>query len=248
MTQEPKQRMCTICVRAGSKGIPGKNMADFLGKPLMAHSIEQALESGAFAVVAVSSDSQDYLDIGTSYGAHHAVLRPAELANDQAAKLPVIRHCVETVEQRTGAKYDTIVDLQVTSPLRISDDITGAISLLENNGQTENVITGCAAKSSPYFTIVERKDNGKIYLSKSLDRPVIRRQDTPDCFDINGSVYAWRRDVLFTKDGGSDGVVLAHTALYEMSEHRSIDIDTLLDFKFAEFVARLGDQYSRDQS
>ena len=216
--------------------MPGKNIADFLGKPLMAHTVEQAVASRAFTAIAISSDSQSYLDIGMAYGATDAVLRPAELASDRAAKLPVIRHCAETVEKRYGAPFDIIVDLQVTSPLRLPEDILGAIALLEGNDAIENVITGSPAKDSPYFTIVERDTRGAVALSKRLDKPVIRRQDAPACYVINGSIYVWRRATLFAPAGMHDGVVLDHTGLYEMPEHRSVDIDSRLDFLLAEFV------------
>src|SRR6188474_827168 len=93
------QRLCTICARGGSKGVKGKNVRPLLGKPMIVHSIEQARASGLFAALAVSSDSPEILAIARDNGVEHLVERPAELATDQAAKLPVIRHAVLEVER-----------------------------------------------------------------------------------------------------------------------------------------------------
>ena len=90
------------------------------------------------------------------------------MASDQAAKLPAIRHCAAEVEKRTGVQFDTFVDLDATSPLRISDDIMGAVSLLEEK-QVSNVITGMPARRSPYFNLVEVNENGVARLSKKLE-------------------------------------------------------------------------------
>lgn len=227
------ERLCTICVRSGSKAVPDKNIAQFAGKPLLQHSVEQAIRSNSFSAVAVSSDAPDYLEIGRAAGADILVERPAALASDTAAKVPVIRHCVEAAEAQTGVTYGIVVDLQVTSPLRIPADINNAVKMLESDPEAQNVIAGTAAKSSPYFTLIERQPDGYVTLSKPLPDAVARRQDAPACYDINGSVYVWRRETLFARDG----VLLDRTALYVMPEHRSLDIDTPLDFFLAARVA-----------
>lgn len=226
-------RMCTICARGGSKTLPGKNVALFAGKPLLSHSVEQARRSGLFDVIAVSSDDPDYLAIGSAAGADETVLRPAPLASDEAGKLPVIKHCVETVEARRGRHYEVVVDLQVTSPLRTAQDIVAAVALLDANPDAQNVVSVCAAKNSPYFTIFEPRGGVYFGISKALSSPLLRRQDSPPCFDLNGSIYVWRRAVLET----CKGVALERTLIYEMPEHRSIDIDTGFDFLLAQTVA-----------
>ena len=95
-------RICTICARGGSKGVPNKNIRPLLGKPLIAHSIEQARASGLFAALAVSSDSDAILAAAAAAGVEHLVKRPDAMASDQAAKLPAIQHCVKSVEEKTG--------------------------------------------------------------------------------------------------------------------------------------------------
>ena len=95
-----------------------------------------------------------------------------------------------------------------------------------------NIITGAPARRSPYFNLVEINDNGVAMLSKSLLNPVVRRQDSPKCFDMNASIYVWRREALF----GNDSIFNRDTLLYIMPEDRSVDIDSELDFEFVEFL------------
>jgi CMP-N,N'-diacetyllegionaminic acid synthase len=212
--------------------VPGKNIRPLLGKPLIVHSIEQAQAAGIFDQIAVSSDDASILDVARAAGVDHVIERPAEMATDQAAKLPAIRHCVEAVESAVGTRFDIVTDLQPTSPLRLPLDIVGAVALLEEEG-ADNVITGSPAKCSPYFNLVEERADGSVGLSKPTDPPIIRRQDAPRTFDMNGSVYVWRRSVLMQ----CPGLFLSGTRLYEMPEERSADIDTELDFQFVDFLA-----------
>ena len=229
-------RICTICARGGSKGVHGKNVKLINGKPLIAYTIEQAKRSGLFDVVAVSSDSEQILRIAQEYGADLLVTRPAEMATDTAAKLPVIRHAVEEVERQRGRAFDTCVDLDATSPLRTVDDIRQAVALLETTG-AGNVITAMPARRSPYFNLVEVDQDGKVGLSKPVATPFVRRQDAPQCYDMNASIYVWRRATLFDVPS----IFNADTQLYVMPEERSIDIDSELDFRFVEFIMTEGE-------
>lgn len=224
-------RICTICARGGSKGVKGKNIRPLLGKPLIAYSIEQARASGLFEIIAVDSDADLILDVAREWGADYVIKRPDELATDQAAKLPAIRHCVVEAERRAGMVFDVIVDLDATSPLRTADDIVQCVKILEERG-VSNLITGAPARRSPYFNLVEVDAEGVARLSKALPSPVFRRQDAPGCFDMNASVYVWKRSALFA----SDSVFNNDTALYVMPEERSVDIDTELDFMIVEHL------------
>ena len=125
-------RLCTICARAGSKGVKNKNIKLLLGKPLISYTILQAIDSNLFDFIAVSSDSEEILDIAKIYGVDLCLKRPDELATDHAAKLPVIQHCAKEVEIVTGKLFDTYVDLDATSPLRTPDDIKNVVDLLES--------------------------------------------------------------------------------------------------------------------
>ena len=224
------RRICTICARGGSKGIKNKNIRELLGKPLITYTLGQAKASKLFQAVAVTSDSDEILEIAKNSGADFLVKRPKELATDQAPKLPAIRHCVREVEARTRLAFETVCDLDPTSPLRETRDIAGAVRLLEESGVT-NVITGAPARRSPYFNLVEA-EGGVARLSKPPKTPVLRRQDSPKCYDMNASIYVWRRDRLFE----SDSIFNPDTRLYEMPPERSLDIDSELDFELVEFL------------
>ncbi len=223
--------LCSICARGGSKGVPGKNVRLLAGRPLIAHSVEQALATGLFAAVAVSSDSQAILDAAGAAGASVLVRRPDELATDQAAKLPVIQHCLLEAERATGQRFEIAVDLDATSPLRSPQDILGAVDLLVNS-DAQNVITAAPARRSPYFNLVEVGEQGYVRLSKPLPGAVVRRQDAPACYDMNASIYVWWRDTLLA----GRSVFMDRTRLFVMPEERSLDIDSELDFRIVEFL------------
>jgi CMP-N,N'-diacetyllegionaminic acid synthase len=226
------KRICTICARGGSKGLPGKNLRLLAGKPMLAHSIDHARESGLFDAIAVSSDSDDILALAREWGADFIVRRPDEMATDEASKLPAIQHAVSTVELEMGVTFDTIVDLDATAPLRIPADVLGAVRLCEETGAS-NVLTAAPARKSPYFNLLERQPDGRITLSKPLPGPRIeRRQDSPECFDCNAAVYVWQRDTFME----NANVFYDDTQLYVMPPERSHDIDTPLDFDFVELV------------
>ena len=226
-------RICTICARGGSKGVKNKNIRNLAGKPLIAYTLEQARTSGLFDLIAVSSDSLEILEIALSLDADLLVNRPVELASDTAAKLPVIRHCVEEAERISGKRFDVVVDLDATSPLRLVADIQDTVDMLERE-KISTVITAAPARRSPYFNLVELGENGMVRLSKPPGKPIVRRQDSPKCFDMNASIYVWQRAALFNYPT----VFNADTQLFVMPEERSIDIDSELDFEIVEFLMK----------
>jgi len=231
-------RICTICARGGSKGVKNKNIREINGLPLIAYSIRQAKQSGLFSAVSVSSDSEEILAVARQWGADLLVKRPEHMATDSAAKIPAIQHCVRETEERQGIIFDTVVDLDATSPLRDKQDIVNAVAMLERE-RVSNVITGAPARRSPYFNLVEINSSGAVELSKKLAHPIVRRQDAPKTYDMNASIYVWSRDALFTQNG----LFQADTLLYVMPEERSVDIDSELDFKMVELLlAEKGNQ------
>jgi CMP-N-acetylneuraminic acid synthetase len=225
--------ICTILARGGSKSVPGKNVRLLCGKPLIAWSIEHAKAAAIFDLIVVSSDDAAILAAADAAGAELLVERPAELATDGASKLPAISHCVNAAERSLGSKADVIVDLQPTSPLRQPEDIVNVVALHAKTG-AESVITGRKAKCSPYFSLVEMAADGTVYVSKKPATPLVRRQDAPVCFDMNGSIYVWTRDVFLN----APSVLYPTTRLYEMPEERSLDIDSELDFEIAKLLMR----------
>lgn len=224
-------RLCTVCARGGSKGVPGKNLRPLQGRPLIAHTIGHALDSGLFDAVAVSSDSEDILEVGRRSGATIAIQRPAELASDDAGKVPAIVHCLRRAEEQLQRRFDVLVDLDATSPLRHIGDIVGAVRLLEETNAT-SVVTACESRRSPYFNMIEMKPDGTVELSKKPLGKVLRRQDAPPCFDMNASIYVWQRDAFLKEPM----VFYRDTRLFVMPAERSHDIDTELDWAWVAFL------------
>ena len=226
--------LCTICARAGSKGVANKNLRLINNKPLIVYSIEQAIATKLFDQIVVSSDSKEIREIALANGATFCVDRPAELATDTAPKLPAIKHCVENAEEKFG-QFEVIIDLDATAPLRESSDIIGALELLQS-AKADNVITGTPAHRSPYFNLVETDVNGIVSLSKPPANVVARRQDSPQCFDMNASIYVWRRQALFA----NENLFTSNTRLFVMPRERSLDIDSQADFEMVEWMMTKG--------
>ncbi|OJI92457.1 N-acylneuraminate cytidylyltransferase [Planktotalea frisia] len=219
--------ICTICARGGSKGVPRKNVRMLWGKPLIAHTIEQAQACNLIDAIYVSTDDEEIAAIAREYGAIVPFLRPAELATSEAGKLPVIIHLVEHVET-LGVDVTRVVDLDPTSPLRDVADITAAVALLDTD--TDTVITAYPADKNPYFNMVEAKEDGNIRLVKPSSDGVASRQAAPDVYAMNASIYVWHRDTL------AKGLWAGRTRLHEMPHERSVDIDSEIDFKLVELL------------
>ena len=225
-----KKVLCTICMRCGSKGVWGKNLRNLHGKPLMAYTIQQALQSGLFEHVVVSTDSNEIADKAKEYGAEAWFLRPAKLATDKAPKIPAIRQAFLEAEKHYEQEFEILVDLDATSPLRSVDDIISAYEQLIAE-DADIVITANPCRKNPYFNMVEILD-GRIRKVKELKTPPARRQDAPAVYDMNASIYIFKREALFRYDT----LFTDKTSLYIMPEERSVDIDTELDWQFVEFI------------
>lgn len=221
--------VATICARGGSKGLPGKNVRLLCGKPLIVHTIEVARRCKLIDRVMVSTDDPKIAEIGREAGAEVPFLRPKELAQDNTPKLPVIRHAVQFLETEEGYYPDIVVDLDATSPLRTEKDIEACIRMVRDEG-ADNVFSVTEARRNPYYNMVEII-NGKVKPVKELDYPIIRRQDAPEVYDENASIYVWRRDVLMD----NDSLYLDRTRIYVMPRW-AIDIDDETDFEFVEFI------------
>lgn len=223
--------LCTICARGGSKGIKNKNIKELNGKPLIAYTIEQAKLSGLFEHIVISTDSDDIANIAKEYGAEVFFKRSAEMASDTAGKLDVIKDAFKRSEEYYNRTFDYLIDLDATAPLRSVEDIKNSFNQFKEN-DNDNLITAMPSRRSPYFNLVEQDKDGKVYLSKKLDSAVVRRQDAPKSYDMNASIYIWKREIILNKNS----LFLENTGLYVMLEDRSIDIDNELDFEFVEFL------------
>ena len=225
--------ICTICARGGSKGTPGKNKRLLRGKPLIVHTIETALKCKSINRVIVSTDDPKIAEIAKKAGAEVPFMRPKELAQDNSPKIPVIQHAVRFLESEEGYHADIIVDLDPTSPLRTEKDVEACIKMVAD-GEADNVISVTEAHRNPYFNMAEIVD-GKVRPVKRLDRAITRRQDAPKVYDLNASIYVWKRDALMN----NDTLWLENTAIYPMSRW-AVDIDDGKDFELVEFILEKG--------
>ena len=226
--QTTGQTIATICARGGSKGLPGKNIRLFAGKPLIIHTIEQALACSLLDAVFVSTDNAAIAEVARSAGATVPYMRPAELASDTAGKLPVIEHLVRHLEQG-GQRIARIVDLQPTSPLREAQDITQALNACLDMPLTVSVRL---AQDNPYFNMVERDVDGNVALCKGQGNT--RRQESPAVYALNGSIYVWQRAAL--AQAAVQGLWSVKLGVVEMPHWKSVDIDDLNDFEYAEWL------------
>ena len=227
-----KNILCTICVRSGSKGVKNKNIKKIKGKPLLHYSLNQARKSKLFNNIVISSDSEKILEYSKKEKNIDLIKRPKSLAKDDSPKIPVIRHCLIEMEKKYKKKYDLIFDLDVTSPLRKIYDLKKALNKMIRN-KSDNLFSVCLSKRNPYFNAVEFKKN-KIKPIKNLMKQITSRQNAPMVYDMNASIYIWKRKTLLN----SNTVFQKRTSIYIMPEERSLDIDTPLDFKIVEFLLR----------
>ena len=226
-------RPAIVCARGGSKGIPGKNVREFAGKPLICWTIEQALRVACIDTVIVSSDSDEILDIARNAGAQLIVKRPKQLASDTSSVHPAIQHALQAFQEETNADFESFVLLQTTSPLRADSDIEDAVALW-NRARPGSMVSATPARHSPYYTILEREANGTVSLSKKTQHDIVRRQDVPECWVLNGAVYVFDRKRYMHNQQS----LYEDSLISPMPEERSIDIDSTLDWKIAEMLVR----------
>ena len=207
-----------IPARGGSKRLPGKNLKLLAGKPLIAYTIEAALEAD-LGLVVVSTDDPAIARESRKFGAHVPFLRPPELASDTALSIDVAVHCLNTL----GGKYATVIFLQPTSPLRKCEDIVGAMSIYEEH-QSEAVVSVCESRLRPEW-LFEVRDG---YLQESN----ARKSNVTRFVSVNGAIYIVDQHILIAKRT----FLPERTMPYVMPQERSVDIDTLLDFKIAEYL------------
>lgn len=219
--------ICIICMRKGSSEVKNKNLKIINGKPLMYYTINQAIKSKLFDNIVVSTDSDKILKLSHKYGAEGWFLRPKKYANNKISKRAAIIHALKKAEDRFSLKYDLVIDLDVTSPLRKISDLKKALRLLISK-KASNLISVTEAKKNPYFNMVEYKKN-KINLVIP-GKKISSRQTAPKVYEMNASIYIWTRDFLLK----SKTLFGSKTAVFYMPQERSIDIDSNFDFKLVK--------------
>lgn len=220
-----------IFVRGGSKGLPGKNIRLFAGKPLIAWAIEHARSVGSIRRVIVSTDSDEIAAIAAKYGAEVPFLRPSQLATDDSPEWLSWRHALEFIRKDEGSLPDAMVSVPVTAPLRHPHDIERCLKRF-SAGDADVVITVTDGHRNPYFNMVKMQSNGSVGLVIPSTSGVTHRQDAPAVFDMTTVAYVADPEFVLTHESAFAGRVKAvHVPIA-----RSIDIDSLLDFEIAEFL------------
>ena len=216
-----------IPARGGSKRLPRKNIALLNRKPLIAYTIEAAISSKKLSRSIVSTDDEEIASVAKQFGAEVPFLRPTELAQDKSSVLDALNHALAHLE-RQGDRIDAVVLLQPTSPFRAGKHIDEAIALFESS-DADTVTAVCHAREHPYYAWTV--ENGRLRPFFSLEKQMTARQDLPPALVENGSIYVVKRTVL------AKNTLYGHNILpYMMSSATAIDIDTIDDLHWAEYI------------
>lgn len=229
--------LVTIAARGGSKGVPQKNIRPLCGKPLIAHTIAQAQRWGRADRLIVSTDAEDIAVVARAAGAEVPFLRPAALATDAMGKVPVLVHALAQAEAIYQTRFDAVMDLDATAPLRTVDDLEQCYRLFLQR-RPKTLFSVVPSHKNPYFNMVEQDTRGFAVLCKRPAQPVLRRQDVPEVYSLNASIYVYRRDFLASEPQGS--VVTDESLLYVMDERSAYDVDREIDFQFIEYLVQAG--------
>ena len=223
--------LITVCGRGGSKGIPGKNIKEIGGKPLIAYTIEKALEVAPKlgADVELSTDSEEIRRVAAEWGLTTDYVRPDYLANDTCGKPEAIRDVMLYAEKKYGKRYDYVLDLDITSPLRTEEDILEMVKRIEECPDALTIFSVSPCGRNPYFAMVEEKKNG--FYGVVCDGVYKSRQAAPKVYDMNGSVYVYRREAL---DCENARAVTPRSLIYEMP-HICFDLDEPEDFEYLKW-------------
>lgn len=233
--EKSRRILALIPARGGSKGLPRKNIRVFGGKPLIAWTIEEALKSGCFTEVAVSTDDQEIAAVAGDYGARVPFLRPGELAMDKTRGIEVVLHAMDWFEENEQA-FDLLMLLQPTSPLRTAEDIKTALAVFAEK-QAEAVVSVCACEYPPVWANTIGPD---LCMKDFVKKEALQnRQKLGTFYRLNGAVYLAGWDFL-RRNRGFFG---ERTFAYIMPAHRSVDIDSELDLQFAEFLLARANQF-----
>ena len=219
-----------IFARGGSKGLPGKNIKIFSGKPLIAWSIQQAKQVKAIDRVIISTDSIEIAKIAKNCGAEVPFLRPKDISEDDTPEWKAWRHALSFLLENEGKIPDIMLSIPTTAPLRRVGDIEKCLNLYKK-GDVDVIITTKDSHRSPYFNMVKDDENGNVSLIIKPKEKLYRRQDADVVYDMATVAYVMDPQFVMRNDSIFDGRVKAVKVPLETS----IDIDTMFDFKMAEF-------------
>lgn len=223
-----------ICARGNSKGIKNKNIKIFNKKPLIFYSIQQALKSKYIEEVFVSTDSKKIAKIAKNLGAKIKFIRSKKLSLDKTPEINVWKDAIKRLQKINKVNYSHLCVLPVTSPLRSVKDINKTIEIYRKS-KVDGVL--CVAKSSrnPYFNMIKISKNLVIPFFKN-NKKIFVRQNAPEIYDITTVAYVYNAKFILNANHILDGKI----SYNKVPRERSVDIDDIIDFKFAEFLQKTG--------
>jgi len=227
--------LITICARGGSKGIPGKNIKQVNGIPLMAYSIKCAKkfkEKYPDSDIVLSTDSLEIKKVAQQYGLYTDYMRPQELGGDTVGKIDVLKHVFDFCEKQNNKQYDFLLDLDVTAPLRNLEDLEKALTIISENQNAINLFSVSLPHRNPYFNMVEEGTDGYYKLVKQSGQLLLTRQSAPKVYDINASFYYYKRKFF---ELGYKGAITDRTLIYEIP-HICFDLDHPMDYEYLSFL------------
>lgn len=223
--------LAIIPARGGSKGLPGKNIKMLHGKPLIAHTIEAALNSQKITHIVLSTDDEEIIKACESYDIDIPFVRPHELASDSALIVDTYIYTVDRINKEQNRNYNSMVALLPTCPMRTGEDIDKAISIFEEKNADSVISFYEAPHPVQWYKTIDEEGVLRSLLPEG-DR-LANRQEEQTSYLPNGAIYVFKMDLLRAKKYYSD-----KTYPYIMPQERSIDIDTLHDFELAEYLMR----------
>ena len=231
----------TLCGRAGSKGVKGKNARDFLDVPLVWYSMAnialymERYSAGDDIKVVLNTDSEPLKDLVRRVKDVPVTIihREESLAGDKVPKVAVILDCLQKAEEAFACKFDMVVDLDITSPLRTVEDVKNAIERKKQRTDVDVVYSVAPSRRNPYFNMV-KEGNG--FFCKAIPSNFTTRQEAPIFYDMNASIYAYSPDALRNKEHATffnsncDAVVMKDTGI--------LDIDSEEDYELMQVIAK----------
>ncbi|MCK4257422.1 MAG: acylneuraminate cytidylyltransferase family protein [Halanaerobiales bacterium] len=223
--------LALVLARGGSKGVPRKNIRNLDGKPLLAYTSEEAKKSNYIDRVILSTEDEEIASVGREYGVEVPFMRPDELATDEASSIEVIKHALNWLKMNENYWSKYTVLLQPTSPLRTVEDIDGAIErLLHSDG--DSLVSLCETDKHPFW--LKRIENDQIVPYTEEGLHIVRRQDLPKVYSLNGAIYIAESTLLLKHSS----FYVGNTIPYLMPKDRSIDIDDRIDWAVAETLIK----------
>ena len=220
----------TIFCRAYGKGIHDKNIQLLNEKPLLAYTIETALNCRMLDDLIVSTNSEDVAKVAIQHRARVPFMLPEQLVTNKTSDWSLLLHIVESYEKQFGKEISYIVDMNVNVPLKTAADIDGAVKLALQYPETDVVITGYASERNPYFNMMELTDKGYAEMIKRTDESSVPPQNIPKVFSLSDAAFVIKKSALYNYSHWSHGLC----RIYEIPHARALNMDEEMDFELIQ--------------